>query len=129
MIQSSTCIIESFNISQRQAASCNIMWNDFLHQWTLKIYSFFLNLFFLFKQANKDMKKNIFMYECATNKQHVYLESTSFLSLSSLSSLRNWARDFCACGQSAGWWVIAMAEGRLLGLGWTILCGNKTHSL
>lgn len=67
MIQSS--IIELFNISQRQAASCNIMWYDFLHQWTLKIYFFFfLNLFFLFKQANKDMKKFIFMYECTTNK-------------------------------------------------------------
>lgn len=66
MIQSS--IIELFHISQRQAASCNIMWYDFLHQWTLKIYFFFLNLFFLFKQVNKDMKKLIFMYECATNK-------------------------------------------------------------
>lgn len=59
MIQSS--IIELFNISQRQAASCNIMWYDFLRQWTLKIYYFFffLNLIFLFKQANKDMK-NLF---------------------------------------------------------------------
>lgn len=68
MIQSS--IIELFNISQRQAASCNIMWYDFLRLWTLKIYYFFffLNLIFLFKQANKDMKKIIFMYECATNK-------------------------------------------------------------
>lgn len=46
------------------------MWYDFLRQWTLKIYYFFffLNLIFLFKQANKDMKKFIFMYECATNK-------------------------------------------------------------
>lgn len=67
MIQSS--IIELFNISQRQAASCNIMWYDFLRLWTLKIYYFFfLNLIFLFKQANKDMKKIIFMYEYATNK-------------------------------------------------------------
>lgn len=68
MIQSS--IIELFNISQRQAASCNIMWYDFLHQWTLKIINslFFKNLFFLFKQANKDMKKFIFMYECETNE-------------------------------------------------------------
>lgn len=68
MIQSS--IIELFNISQRQAASCNIMWYDFLYQWTLKIINllFFKNLFFLFKQANKDMKKFIFMYECETNE-------------------------------------------------------------
>lgn len=58
MIQSS--IIELFNISQRQAASCNIMWYDFLRLWTLKIYYFFLICFFFSSKVIR-IWKNLFL--------------------------------------------------------------------
>lgn len=62
MIQSS--IIELSNISERQAASSNILWYEYYVIWLFTSVNsenllFFKNLFFLFKQANKDMK-NLF---------------------------------------------------------------------
>lgn len=62
MIQSS--IIELSNISERQAASCNILWYEYYVIWLFTSVNsenllFFKNLFILFKQANKDMK-NLF---------------------------------------------------------------------